>query len=56
MYVCMYIYIYGTPPRPTFLWFLLVFAGNYAHFELIFLIAVLGNVLVDLLGVQYIYI
>ena len=53
----MYVYIYMVPPpRPTFLWFLLVFAGNYAHFELIFLIAVLGNVLVDLWGVQYIYI
>ena len=45
----MYIY----PPRPTFLWFLLVFAVNYAHFELIFLVAVLGHVLVDLWRVPY---
>ena len=43
-------------PRPTFLCFLLVFAVNYAHFELIFLVAVLGHVLVDLWGVPYIYI
>ena len=45
----MYIY----PPRPTFLWFLLVFAVNYAHFELICLVAVLGHVLVDLWRVPY---
>ena len=44
------------PPKPTFLWFLLVFAVNYAHFELIFLVAVLGHVLVALWGVPYIYI
>ena len=49
-------YVYGTPPRPTCLWFLLVFAVNYAHFELICLVAVLGHVLVDLWGVPYIYI
>ena len=64
LHVSVYIYIrilytqnYMVPlPRPTFLCFLLVFAVNYAHFELIFLVAVLGHVLVDLWGVPYTYI
>ena len=60
IYIYIYVYIYNIymvpPPRPTFLWFLLVFAVNYAPFELIFLVAVLGHVLVDLWGVPYIYI
>ena len=55
LYIYIYMYIYGTP-QDTFLWFLLVFAVNDAHFELIFLVAVLGHVLVDLWGVPYIYI
>ena len=48
IYIYIIIYIYGTPPRPTFLHFLLVFAANSAYFEVAFL--------VELLGVPYIYI
>ena len=47
---------YGTPPRPTCLCFFPGICSKYAHFELIFLVAVLGHVLVDLWGVPYIYI
>ena len=35
-------------------WVMFWFAVSYAHFELIFLVAILGHVLVDLWGVPYI--
>ena len=51
----MYIYIYGTPPGPTLLYFSAVFTVNYAHFDIDFWVQVLGQFLVEgIAGVPYI--